>query len=134
MDKKVGLWFDQNTAVIVSISDKGEEKKRITSNMEHYPRFSSSEPGDGSTEDLRDRRYWDHLNEYYDKVIAHIYDASAIQIFGPGEAKFELKKRLESKGLAEYVVTVDNADSLTDVQVAKRVRERFPARSQFDIS
>jgi hypothetical protein len=133
MNRKVGLWLDHHKAVIVSITNDGEERRIITSNMEHYVRYSSNVPGDGSEEDVRDRRFWNHLGEYYDKVIAQIGEAKSIQIFGPGEAKYELKKRLESKGMLENIVSVDEAGSLTDRQVAKRVRERFPARSLFDI-
>lgn len=134
MDKRVGLWFDHNKAVIVSISDNGEDRRRIIADMDHYIRFSSNTPGDGLPEDVRDRRYWNHLNEYYAKVIAYICDAQAIQIFGPGEAKHELKKRLENEGMAEHTVRADNAGELTDHQIAVKVRERFPARSQYDIS
>ena len=101
MNKKVGLWLDHNKAVIVSISNNGEERRIITSDMEHYVRYSNNAPGDGSTEDVRDRRFWNHLGEFYDKVIAQIGDAKSIQIFGPGEAKHELRKRLESKGMLE---------------------------------
>jgi hypothetical protein len=134
MNKKVGLWLDHNKAVIVSITNDGEERRIITSDMEHYVRYSSNVPGDGSVEDVRDRRFWNHLGEYYDKVVAHIGDAMSIQIFGPGEAKYELKKRLESEGMLNNIVSVDDADNgLTDRQIAKRVRERFPARSLFDI-
>jgi hypothetical protein len=133
MNRKVGLWLDHHKAVIVSITNDGEERRIITSNMEHYVRYSSNVPGDGSEEDVRDRRFWNHLGEYYDKVIAQIGEAKSIQIFGPGEAKYELKKRLESEGMLENIVSVDEAGSLTDRQVAKRVRERFPARSLFDI-
>ena len=133
MNKKVGLWLDHNKAVIVSISNNGEERRIITSDMEHYVRYSNNAPGDGSTEDVRDRRFWNHLGEFYDKVIAQIGDAKSIQIFGPGEAKNELKKRLESEGMLENIVSVDDAEILTDRQVAKRVRERFPARAYFDI-
>ena len=133
MNKKVGLWLDLNKAVIVSITNNGEERKRIISNMEHYVHFSSNGPGDGSAKDARDPRFLNHLSEYYDKVIAHIGDAKSIQIFGPGEAKYELKKRLESEGKLENIVSVDEAESLTDHGIAKRVRERFPARAYFDI-
>ena len=133
MNRKVGLWLDYNKAVIVSITNGGEERRIITSDMEHYVRYSSNVPGDGSEEDVRDRRFWNHLGEYYDKVIAQIGEAKSIQIFGPGEAKYELRKRLESKGMLENIVSIDDAGSLTDRQVAKRVRERFPARSLFDI-
>jgi hypothetical protein len=133
MNKKVGLWLDHKKAVIVSITNDGEERRIITSDMEHYVRYSSNVPGDGSEEDVRDRRFWNHLGEYYEKVIAQIGEAKSIQIFGPGEAKYELRKRLESKGMLDNIVSVDDAGSLTDRQVAKRVRERFPARSLFDI-
>jgi len=133
MSRNVGLWIDHNKAVIVSITNTGEERKRITSGMEHYVHFSSNGPGDGSAKDARDPRFLNHLSEYYDKVIAHIGDAKSIQIFGPGKAKHELQKRLESEGISDNIVSVDNAGRLTDRQIAKRVRERFPARSLFDI-
>jgi len=134
MNKRVGLWLDRNKAVIVSITDNGEERKRITSDMEHYVLYSTTVPGDGSPENIRDRRYWNHLGEYYDSIIAHIRDAKAIQIFGPGEAKYELKKHLEQEGLSEYIVSMEDAEKLTDDQIGVKVEERFPARSQFDIS
>ena len=133
MNKKVGLWLDRNKAVIVSIANSGEERRIITSKMDHYIRYSTNVPGDGSEEDVRDQRYWNHLGEYYDKVIKQIGDAKSILIFGPGEAKYELQKRLESEGLSDNIVSVDDAGSLTDHQVAKKVRERFPARGHFDI-
>jgi hypothetical protein len=127
MNKRVGLWLDRNKAVIVSITDSGEERKRITSDMEHYRLYSSVVPGDGLPENIRDRRYWDHLGEYYDNIITYIQDAKAIQIFGPGEAKYELKKHLECKGLSEYIVSVEEAEKLTDEQIGMKVDERFTA-------
>jgi hypothetical protein len=102
--------------------------------MEHYIRYSNAVPGDGSPENLRDRRFWNHLGEYYDNIIAHIHDAKAIQIFGPGEAKYELEKHLVQKGLSEYIVSMENVDKLTDLQIATKVQLRFPARSPFDLS
>jgi hypothetical protein len=133
MTKKVGLWFSVDKAVIISITENGEERSIITANMEHYLRHSSSTPGDGSPLDMHDQRYWDHAGEYYDKVIAHIRGADAVQIFGPDEAKHELKKRLEKIGFAEYTVMLETTGKLTDHQIAKKVREKFPARSQYDI-
>lgn len=133
MKRNVGLWIDHNKAVIVSVTNNVEARRIITSKMDHYVRYSNNVPGDGSTEDVRDRRYWNRIGEYYDKVIAHIGDATSILIFGPGEAKHELKKRLESEGMLDNIVGVDDVESLSDRQVAQRVRERFPARAYFDI-
>jgi predicted class III extradiol MEMO1 family dioxygenase len=133
MDKKVGLWLDRKKAVIVSITNDGEAKRIISSDMEHYILYSTVVPGDGAPEEIRDKRFWNHLNEYYDKIIAHISDAAEIQIFGPEVAKYELQKRLDAEGLSGHIVSVENTGKLTNIQIATRVEKRFPARSQFDI-
>jgi hypothetical protein len=134
MSKRVGLWLDRNKAVIVSIANNIEAKRIITSDMEHYVLYSTVVPGDGSPEEIRDRRFWNHLGEYYDKIIAHIGDATEIQIFGPEVAKYELVRHLESEGLAGNIVSMEDADKLTDLQIAIKVQKRFPMRSRFDLS
>ena len=134
MDKKVGLWIDRNKAVIVSMENNIEARRIITSDMEHYDLYSDVVPGDGSPENIRDRRFWNHLGEYYDKIIAYIRDAAEIQIFGPKEAKYELQKRLEAEGLAEHIVSLEEVGSLTNLEIATKVQKRFPLRSRFELS
>lgn len=134
MKKRVGLWLDRNKAVIVSIADNIEARRIITSDMEHYILYSTTVPGDGSPENIRDRRFWNHLGEYYDKIIAHIGEATEIQIFGPEEAKYELQKHLENQGLAGNIVSVEDANPMTDLQISTKVQKRFPLRSRFDLS
>jgi hypothetical protein len=127
MKSEIGLWIDHRQAVIVVVTEAGEETKRIISNMEKHVRFSSGSSEDGSQEDVRDRQFENHLNSYYDEVIAVIRDADSIQIFGPGEAKGELEKRLEHEGLKGRIVGIETVDKMTDRQIAAKVRERFPA-------
>jgi hypothetical protein len=134
MNKKVGLWIDRNKAVIVSIANNTEGKTIITSDMEHYVLYSTVVPGDGAPENLRDRRFWKHLDEYYDKIIALIRDATEIQIFGPEVAKYELQKHLETEGLAEQIVSLEEVGKLTDLQIATKIQKRFPVGSRFDFS
>ena len=133
MHKKVGLWIDRKKAIIVSIANNIEAKRIIPSDMEHYVLHSTVIPGDGSPEDLRDRRFWNHLGEYYDKIIEYIGDAEEIEIFGPDEAKYELQKRLEQEGLAEHISGVEYVGQLTDLQIANKVQKRFPLRSRFEL-
>jgi hypothetical protein len=76
-------------------------------------------------DDSRQRAYTGHLNIYYDAVIASIRDAESILIFGPGEAKGEMKKRLEGLNLGERIVGVETVDKMTDRQIAAKVRQRF---------
>jgi hypothetical protein len=92
--------------------------------MEKHTRFMGE---DGQGEDVRDRQFGNQLNGYYDQVIAVVRDADSIQIFGPGEAKGELEKRLEQEGLKEHVLAIETMDKMTDRQIAAKVRERFPA-------
>jgi len=134
MEKKVGMWLDRNKAVIVSITDNIEGRSIITSDMEHYLLYSTVVPGDGAPEEMRDRRFWNHLGEYYDKIIADIRGATAIQIFGPTVAKYELEKHLVDAGLSDYIVSIENAEKMTDLKIAEKVLKRFPMRSRFDLS
>lgn len=134
MHKRVGLWLDRNKAVIVSITDNVEARRIITSDMENHVLYSTTVPGDGAPENVRDRRFWNHLSEYYDKIIAHIRDAAEILIFGPEMAKYELQKRLENEGLAGNIVSLEDAGKLSDLQIAAKVQKRFPTRSRFDLS
>jgi len=134
MSKKVGLWIDRTKAVIVSIANSVEGRRIITSDMEHYVLYSTTVPGDGSPEEIRDRRFWNHLGEYYAKIIEHIRDATEIQIFGPEMAKYELEKHLESEGLAIHIVSIEDAEKMTDLQIGIKVQKRFPVRSRFDFS
>ena len=126
MNKDIGLWIDHRKAVIVIVSDGGEQVKEITSHMQKHVRFSDSGSEDSSSEDVRDRQFENYLNVYYDQVIAVIRDGDTIQIFGPGEAKGELENRLESEGLKGHILAIEAADKMTDRQIAAKVRRRFP--------
>ena len=122
MKKQIGLWIDHKKAVIVMIKDGAEELKKITSNMEKHDSLTGD---DGSGEDVRDRKFENHLNKYYDEVIAYIRDADSIQIFGPGEAKGELEKRIKHEGLKAQILAIETVDKMTDRQISAKVREQF---------
>ena len=122
MKTTVGLWIDHRKAVVVFVKGKDEEIKVITSQEEnHHGHSGASKPAD----DLRQRELTGHLNSYYDEVISCIREAASILIFGPGEAKGELKKRLEKENLDGRIVSVEPADKMTDPQVVAQVREHF---------
>jgi hypothetical protein len=123
MKKKVGLWIDHRKTVIVSITDEGEETREIRSDMEKHVRFASGSSQEGSTEDMRDRQFGNHLDAYYDEVILAIGDADSVLILGPGEAKGELEARLNRARPKGCIVSVETADKMTDRQIAAKVRQ-----------
>jgi len=131
MVKEVGLWIDHREAVIVTLQDKTEDIQRIASNVEQRVRYSGASDdnqgpshNDGS-EDQRDRRIEGHLDHYYDDVIAHMQDATAVLIMGPAEAKNEFAKHLESLQPAIKIVNIEAADKMSDAQIVAKVRRNF---------
>jgi hypothetical protein len=122
--RKVGLWIDHKKAVIFSLSDEGAEIKRISSELERDVRFSGGEQKE-SAEKHKDKRLTGHLNKYYNEVLSFIRDAESILIFGPGEAKAELEKRLETMDLHRHIIGIETVDKMTDNQIVAKVRQRF---------
>jgi hypothetical protein len=132
MKTTVGLWIDHRKARIVAITDKGEELRLIISKAEKQLRRSGDSPLKGHYEpqqvpaaDSRQKTLTAHLNIYYDAVIAGIRDAEAILIFGPGDAKDELKKRLKKNKLDGRIIGIETADKMTDRGIAAKVRKYF---------
>jgi hypothetical protein len=81
-------------------------------------------------EDQRDRHFIEHLNKYYAEVIAKIRGANAILVFGPGDAKFELEKRLRYAELHNHIIGIESADKLTERQIAAKVKNFFASQKQ----
>ena len=127
MKKKIGLWGDNREAIIVKLTEKGEQITRIFSDAEKQIRFEGGSRKDGlqTTETIQGRKFDIQLDKYFDDIIAHIRDAAMIQIFGPGEAKDGLLKRLKNNDLKDRIVKIETADSMTDNQVTAKVREYF---------
>jgi hypothetical protein len=60
------------------------------------------------------------------RVISQLGQPEAVLIFGPGEAKLQLKERLSrSKALAERIVGIETTDKLTDPQIVAKVKEHY---------
>jgi hypothetical protein len=132
MKRKVGLWIDHRKAVIVFLTGEEEEIKLVKSNVEKQIRRAAASRSGGPFEsqavpsdDRQQRKFTAHLNTYYNEVISCVRDAESILIFGSGEAKGELKKRLEREKLSDRIVGVETVDEMTDHQIASKVRHYF---------
>jgi hypothetical protein len=104
----------------------------VISKAEKQPRRSGDSPLKGSYEssqvpasNSQQRTLTEHLNIYYDAVIASIRDAESILIFGPGDAKGELKKRLKRNNLDGRIAGIETVDKMTDRQIAAKVHKYF---------
>jgi len=127
-----GVWIDHRRAVIVVVGPAEEHSTFIVSNVEKHLERSGDSPLKGPYEsrqvppdDRRQMALTAELNAYYDAVIAAVRNAESLFIFGPGEAKGELKKRLEKHKTGGRVAAVETVDKMTDRQIAAKVRDYF---------
>ena len=143
MKKYVGLWLDRKRAVVVTLNRNQEPfsgnrdmVEFIESRIERMVRLSGGSRSrktpygpqeiavDGKPEDRRKRQ----LRKYYGEIKRRLKDADGIFLFGPGEAKLELKKEVEkTKELIGRIKRVETTDKLTDRQIIARVKEFFEA-------
>ena len=128
---KAGVWIDHREAIVVLLTETGEETKHIASKVEKQLR-RSGEPDHGPFEaqevpadDSREREYTGHLAHYYDEIIAELREAGWILLLGPGEAKGELQKRLEKNPSDNRRVDVETADKMTEPQLVALIRHHF---------
>ena len=124
MSYDVGVWIDHKKAVIVSIAAKHVSTRTLEADVGPHPHYSGSQEGGG--EKKYEERHNLRLGQYYDQVISQIGQPDAILLFGPGEAKLQLKDRLaRSKATSERIVAVESTDKLTDPQIVAKVKEHY---------
>jgi hypothetical protein len=131
MKTNAGLWIDHREAVVVKLTDHGVEIKRIQSAAEKHLR-RTGEPDHGSFEsqlvpadDSRQREYTGQLARFFDAITLLLRDCGSILIFGPGETKGELKKRLGNHAGAPRLIILETTDKMTEPQIVAMVRQHF---------
>jgi hypothetical protein len=133
MNDKVGIWIDHKKAVIVSASADRVTVKTLESDVGPHARYSGRAgyptpdgPQEGGGEKNYEERYGQHLDRYYDEVTSQLGQPEALLIFGPGEAKLQLRERLSrSKALSERVIAIETTDKVTDPQIVAKVKEHY---------
>ena len=107
MKKYVGIWLDHKKAIVVYLMNNqpftaGNQEmiERIESDVEGRTRLSGGSrshktpygPQEISVGGRQESRRKHQLKKYYQQIMQRTSDADRILIFGPGEAKHELKK------------------------------------------
>jgi hypothetical protein len=133
MRRKVGIWIDHQKAVIVFASGDRVTTTTLESKIGPHAAYSdrAEYPTADGTRGAKGERnseahYGQLLDRYYDDVVRLVARPEALLIFGPGEAKLQLKERFcRSRGLCDRIVGVHPTDALTDPQIVARVKEHF---------
>jgi hypothetical protein len=71
------------------------------------------------------RRLFGNISADIMTVFSLIRDADSILLLGPGEAKVELRKRIENEDLCGRIVGIETVGRMTDRQIAAKVRQHY---------
>ena len=132
MTINAGVWIDHHKAVIVLLTDQGQETVQISADKGVAMRApaglrpkSARMESSYMADEGRGQQVAVHADDYYDAVIACVRRAQAILILGPGEAKGELRKRISRLKLGGHVAEMKTVAELPDQQINDYVRQHF---------
>ena len=130
----VGIWVDHTQAHLIWIDEQGEAEVRYTQvessrGGEKGDRALSGRTGvyggvapHAAAEDKRREK----SKRLYEKIIKAMSGARRIYIFGPGQARKELHKRLrQPKDITGEVAGVAGAEKMSEAQMIARVKAFF---------
>lgn len=78
-------------------------------------------------DDNQQRALTGKLNIFYDAVMLALSKLEPLLLFGPGEAKHELHKRLKKMKRDAHVEAIETEDKMTDPEIVAKVRSHFGA-------
>jgi hypothetical protein len=136
MSRRIGVWVDHRKAVIVTVHNGEVAVETVESGVGHRVRLSGGSrsrtpygPQDIASDSQRQGKHQKDLTKYYRLLIDMFRDAEELYIFGPGEAKKELRSEIEKvKPLRDRIAAVETADKMTDRQVSAAVLAFFGKR------
>jgi hypothetical protein len=127
-----GVWIDHRRAQIVALTATGDSTTVILSTVDKHPERGGDRPMQGRYEavqvpadDRRQGALTAALDSYYDAVIAALRNYGSVFVFGPGEAKGELRARFAKLHLDARIAAVATEDKMTDRQIVAKVRAYF---------
>ena len=131
MEGNAGVWVNREVAWVVQPDKK--DVVEVRSGLEPHVRLSGGSRGsssygpmDKSDEKKADRKFELHLQQYLQRVIDEIAGCSRVVIYGPGETKRLLKKKIErDRRFRNLEVTVKQLDKRTKPQFAAEVKGYF---------
>ncbi len=135
MQDKVGIWVDYKKAVLVHFTADGHELKQVKfkagkplAEGRVASRNKSHGRGDWTAEDRLQNKADVDRKGYYRDIIAATSGCTELFVFGPAQAKTELKKQLLAKKIPGLVLDVAASDEMTQAQVVATARAHFASK------
>lgn len=132
--KQAGIWMDSKKAHIIKLVENGETLETITSDIEFFNRTGTDGPRVkwGGTQDItHEKSYLEkekkQFKAYFKSIAEAVSNVDSLALFGPAAINQKFKKELSEhyKFLAEKLIVVEKADSMTINQTKALVRDFF---------
>jgi len=119
--RRVAIWIDHREALLVAfVADQLQQEEELVSEVRPHTH------GGGWSQHRFEAHRHEMLKHFYDDVIQHLGLVDEILILGPGQAKYELRARIEHhKGLKGKVVDVTSTDQLTEAELIDQAEAFF---------
>jgi hypothetical protein len=136
----MGVWIDSRKAVVVDLRKELAGQAGGLTRIEAEPQDQLHLGGGvrakacpyglqiAPADDMRETSFKRNIQFFFDDVVAALRGTQTLFLFGPGEAKDELKKRLVRDGLGGRIDGVEPAGRMSDRQIAAKTREHFRPR------
>ena len=119
--QQVGVWIDNQEAVLISRTDDVETKDYSILNKIK----AGGAHGGGSEHSMNNAKHGDAI-KYFKSVSALLLNYDHILIFGPGKSQEQFHNHLkEDAQFNNKQISIDSAEHLTDPQMIAKVRGFF---------
>lgn len=135
MEKQVGIWIDSKKAIIVTLDGQKEEKiteidSEVENSVYHNKEgdkgtFSGSHHSDSETK--FDNRKKEQIDYFLKSVLFYVKGSDYLYLFGPGETKIKLEKKIRDDKSLEKInlKAVETSDSMTLNEIVAQVKEFY---------
>lgn len=119
--KNIGVWMDHSTAQLIENQTKGTN----TTIHSHF-NFNMKEEALSRSENLMHNKEQHAQDSFYKKIADEISSYDNVLLFGPTDAKLELKNYLtKDEHFKNKQIIVQSADKMTDNEKNAFVKSHF---------
>jgi peptide subunit release factor 1 (eRF1) len=120
-NRQIAIWIDHHEALLAKF-----QNEQFIREQEIDSEVGPRTHGGGWSQHRIEAHRHEQLNHFYDEVVEHLGSPDEILILGPGQAKHELRARIEHhKGLRGKVVNLKTTDKISEEQFIQEAKEYF---------
>ncbi len=118
---QIAIWVDHQEAFLAKF-----QNEQFTQEEEINSEVSPHTHGGGWSQHRIEAHRHEQLKHFYDEIVEHLGAVDEILILGSGQAKHELRNRIEHhKGLRGKVIDLITTDKLSEEEFLQKAEEYF---------